>query len=212
MNVKTKYEHLFFDLDNTIWDFTANYNEALKDIYIKYNLKSLYSIFDSFKHKLKQYNYSLSFFLDTILPKKLSTQIINDFEEILSKKIALIHGTEKTLSYLQQKYTLHIITNGTAPHQKQKIENTNLNKYFKTIYISDEIGVKKPQKAFFEYVIKSSNAKKNKSLIIGDSWNSDILGAKSFGLEAIYINKKNKAIKSDAIIQISDITQLCLIL
>jgi len=61
-----------------------------------------------------------------------------------------------------------------------------LAKYFKKVFVSEVIGAQKPKRAIFEYALKSMNARKMNSLMIGDSWEADILGAMQFGIDQIY--------------------------
>ena len=103
----------------------------------------------------------------------------------------LVEGAMEVLDYLKSKnYRLFIITNGFKEVQHNKLYNTGLNTYFEKVFISEEVKTPKPGREIFEYAIKSANAKKKSSLMIGDDWDVDILGAINFGLDAVYYNKK----------------------
>jgi len=94
------------------------------------------------------------------------------------------------LDYLHGRYEVSIITNGFKEVQYEKIKKSALSKYFRKIFISEEIGAQKPKRAIFEYAVKSMNAPKKSSLMIGDSWDADILGAMNFGIDQVYYNPK----------------------
>ena len=83
---------------------------------------------------------------------------------------------------------MHIITNGFKEVQKLKLEKSNLSKYFKTITISEDVGVKKPDKFIFNHAIKKANATIQNSVMIGDNYNADIIGAYDIGMKSIYFN------------------------
>jgi putative hydrolase of the HAD superfamily len=75
------------------------------------------------------------------------------------------------------------------------LHNTGLIKYLTNIYISEEIKAPKPSREIFEHAIKSSNARKKESLMIGDSWESDIIGAKNFGIDQVFFKLNNNEIE-----------------
>jgi FMN phosphatase YigB (HAD superfamily) len=83
-----------------------------------------------------------------------------------------------------------IITNGFKEVQYEKIHKSELSKYFRKIFISEEIGAQKPGRKIFEHAIKSMNAPKKSTLMIGDSWEADIVGAMNFGIDQVYYNPK----------------------
>ena len=72
--------------------------------------------------------------------KKLSF----DYIDYLSDFNNLIPGAIEILEYLDNKYNMHIITNGFKEVQKKKLEKSRIIKYFKTITISEEVGYKNP--------------------------------------------------------------------
>jgi putative hydrolase of the HAD superfamily len=70
--------------------------------------------------------------------------------------------------------------------QQVKIKACGLDKYIVNMYLSDQIGYHKPDRRIFEYAVKSSNARKKESLMIGDNFQADIIGAKNFGIDQMY--------------------------
>ena len=149
-----KYQHIFFDLDRTIWDFEANAKEAFEEIYVHHNLSQIFPDFDTFHSAYRKYNAQLwekfrngainkedlkhvRFYLtlkefgkdDRELAKKLGEDYVN----ISARKTHLFPNSHEVLSYLKQKYKLYIITNGFHDVQIKKIENSDLRKYFQKI-------------------------------------------------------------------------------
>jgi putative hydrolase of the HAD superfamily len=106
--------------------------------------------------------------------------------EMPNQKI-LNEGVTEILQYLKKKrYQINIITNGFSEVQRKKIETSGLKLFFDKIFISEEIKSPKPDQAIFEHAVKSSNAWKNSSLMVGDDWEVDVLGALKFGIDAVW--------------------------
>ncbi len=136
----------------------------------------------------------------------------------MPKQKVLNDGVIDVLNYLKKKrYHLNIITNGFKEVQHSKIESSGLKPYFDKIFISEEIKSPKPMRAIFDYAIKSANAKKINSIMIGDDWEVDVMGAVNYGIDTVHFNKTlpnphkiNLNLKSNCkIYSIERISQLC---
>lgn len=204
-----KYTHLFFDLDNTIWDFNSNSFEALYVALDKLRLLEVIGSYDDFFKIYSEVNERLwELYRQGLMTKKMLS--VQRFEESFEKngtsintgggvvntaylaemplQTKLVEGARKVLDYLHGRYDVAIITNGFKEVQYDKIHKSELSKYFRKIFISEEVGAQKPGRQIFEYAVKSMNAPKNSSLMIGDSWDADIVGAMNFGIDQIYFN------------------------
>lgn len=203
---EASYTHLFFDLDNTLWDFSVNSREALKQTLEKLDLISQLNSFDEYFMLYEQINESL---WSDYRAKKINKQALiterfsrsleafhvtnQDWEGInrlylenMALQTRLFPGTIETLSYLKAKgYQMHIITNGFKEVQNAKLRNCGLTGYFGKVFISEEIKNTKPHPEIFEHALKSTNAPKKKSIMIGDSWETDIEGALAFGMDQV---------------------------
>ena len=203
-----KYRHLFFDLDNTLYDFEKNSYLALEAVFTQIRIieelpsfstyfkvysrinEALWALYREKKMakdvlRCKRHEDSLAEF--GIKPNIPFIEIDNMYLKYMTTQKELFPGTLELLDYLKSKgYKLHIITNGFKEVQNDKLINTGLKEYFTDIYISEDIKAQKPSRKIFEYAIKSSNARKNESIMIGDSWESDVIGAKNFGIDQVY--------------------------
>jgi len=206
-----KYTHLFFDLDNTIWDFKNNSYEALQIALDKLGLLGSVGSYTAFFKIYSEVNERLwELYRQGSMNKKvLSVQRFEESFQIngtpllrggavvnaaylaeMPLQTKLIDGARELLEYLHGRYDMAIITNGFKEVQYDKILRSQLSKYFRKIFISEEIGAQKPKKEIFEHAIKSMNAPKSTSLMIGDSWEADIVGAMNFGIDQVYYNPK----------------------
>src|SRR5580698_2918728 len=205
------YRHLFFDLDHTIWDFEANSKQTLLQLYHDLNLKE--KGIDDFEKFHKNYlvhndklweRYRNGFIkVDELRWKRmwltlldfkngdesLAREMGNIFLELLPTRKILFPYTIEILSYLtQKKYQLHLITNGFEKTQHSKLKNSELDKFFKEVITSESSNSLKPHKEIFDYALSKTGAKKEESIMIGDSIEVDIQGAINAGIDQVYVN------------------------
>ena len=202
-----KIKHVFFDLDHTLWDFEANSRKAYIQVfknagitldvhkflnyYKPINLRywKLYREDKVTKEELRYGRLRETFdFLKYNVHRDMIDNIANDYLESLPMYNQLLDGTHELLSMLHLKYQLHIITNGFDEVQNNKLEKSGIGKYFDKIITSEMVGVKKPNPKVFEFAIQSAKATIRESVMIGDNWEADIMGAKSYGMNVIYCN------------------------
>ena len=138
----------------------------------------------------------------------IPVQFENDYVSICPTKTNLFPQAHETLSYLKDKYSLHLISNGFKESTEMKINKTGLSEYFATIVISEVVGHNKPDKAIFEYALNTAQAGVSESLMIGDSIEADIRGAQDFGMKAIYFNPAGKERPADVKQEISCLSEL----
>jgi len=225
-----KYKFLFFDLDHTLWDYHANATEALNQLYIKYKLGDYFESPDELISRFNQHNDNLwedyrqgkikkeelrhKRFRDTFCEKGfknnvLTMEISDLYMEITPRLNTLFPNAIDTLKYLADRgYDMYILTNGFLKTQEIKMENVGIDKYFIKIFSSDELGINKPHKEFFHWVISSLHASKKDCIMIGDDEKVDVGGAKNYGIDAVWFNSLNEDQSEKAIHTISDLVQL----
>lgn len=200
-----KYTHLFFDLDNTLWNFEQNSREAMQESFNHF-IKSPGLTFNRFFEIYTGHNHALwdSYRKKEIGKKELTRDrfllTFNDcritgvdpdemnehYLSVMPHQKILNHGAAELLQYLKERnYSMHIITNGFKQVQLEKIASSGLKPFFDKIFISEEIKSPKPNREIFELAVKSSNARKKSSIMIGDDWEVDVLGALKFGIDAV---------------------------
>lgn len=210
-----KIQHIFFDLDNTLWDHRRNAYLTIKDLFdkeeitLKYNVdfEAFHSVYHEINEKLweqirdgeidKEYLRKHRFY-DTFKRFGIDDlELSMFFEEHFLDKILnynhLVEGAQYILDYLKAKdYTLHIISNGFQEVTERKCILSKIDHYFQTITSADSVGVRKPNSAIFEYSLGLSDAKKEESILIGDDWIADVIGAQNFGMDVIFFNVLNE--------------------
>ena len=224
--MNTNITDVFFDLDHTLWDFEKNSALAFETVFkmqeISVNMIDFLSFYvpinlkywekyrkDEISQKelrfcrLKETFDLLEFPIEDQSILSLSEQYIH----YLPKYNHLFEGTIEILEYLKPKYNLHIITNGFAEIQENKLNNSYITHYFKTITNSEIAGVKKPNSLIFEYASGLAKAKKEYSIMIGDCMEADVQGALDAGLDAIFFNGNNKVV-ADNIKQVNHLLEL----
>ena len=83
------------------------------------------------------------------------------------------------------------IASNHIPELSTLVEGLNLNKYFTRIFNSAHIGFEKPNRLFFESILKELGCERHEVLMIGDSYNADIVGARDFGIRSILVRREN---------------------
>lgn len=204
------YEHIFFDLDSTLWDLEKNSHETLSELIDKYDLKRYeYFSADEFIVSFRIINEELwnAYRKDlvdrqalrvgrfikalqkfSIEDEALVQKMSSDYSSIAPYKNNLLPYAIETLDYLKSKYHLHIITNGFEDIQDIKMKSSGLYDYFKEIITADNSGHKKPDPRIFNFALEKTKADMQKSIMIGDSLEVDVLGAKAMGMESVYFN------------------------
>ena len=196
---------LFFDLDHTLWDFEKNsaltFEQLLTDYNIPVALPDFLNIYvplnlDYWKafreqridketlrfRRIKDTFDRLKFSIDDDMVYTLADAYIQNLPEYNH----LFPGAIEVLDKLRYKYSLHIITNGFREVQRFKMRNAGLTPYFNTVTDSESVGVKKPNPLIFKRALKNANCDPTSSVMVGDSYEADIIGALQVGMHAIH--------------------------
>ncbi len=226
---KKQYKYIYFDLDRTLWDFIRNSSEVLKDIIEEFSLNTYVDDKEEFIAKYNFYNdrlwdkYREGKIRKPILRQERFRMLLKDYglkdmelvEQInryylntCPAKPLLIKDSLELLEYLHGKYKLYIISNGFYDVQLTKMISSGISKYFTKTFTSDRIGYAKPHAKIFEYALKSENAKKDESLMIGDDFKNDVIGARNVKIDQVYFNPGNKEVSDKATYEISDLLEL----
>ncbi len=214
--MKNKISDVFFDLDHTLWNFEKNSALAFETIFKKHQIDVDLSTFlthyvpinvkywELYRNdKISQYELRLGRLKDTFLLINYSIDddriifLSDEYVNYLPQYNHLFDGAIAILDYLKEKYDLHIITNGFEVIQDNKLINSNIKHYFKTITNSEIAGVKKPNPIIYNYAITAAKTHKDSSIMIGDCLEADVYGALNSGLDAILFNENNAKVVAE---------------
>lgn len=199
-----KYDLFLFDLDDTLLDFQASEILSFKQTFMHHGIDSIDEIHKTYKVennklwkqiekgeitkdflKIERFKRTLNEHKIDIPPHKMA----NYYMEQLPLNVVLIDGAVEVLKYVKKFGEVGIITNGIEVTQRLRIKNSALKDYIDFLAVSEECGFAKPDVRFFEFA--TSRAKyftKEKTIIIGDRIEADILGANNFGIDSCWFN------------------------
>ncbi|MCL6295578.1 YjjG family noncanonical pyrimidine nucleotidase [Jejuia spongiicola] len=206
---------IFFDLDHTLWDFDKNsaltFDKIFKQNNIEINLKEFLSYYEPInlnywklyreerinKESLRFGRLNDAFTaINFTVEKHLINKLSEDYIMHLSSFNHLFENTFEILEYLNPMYNLHIITNGFSEVQHGKLTNSNIDHYFETVTNSEMVGVKKPNPKIFNHALKVANVNVDQSIMIGDNYEADVLGALNIGMDAIFFGTYNDKLEA----------------
>lgn len=203
--------HIFFDLDNTLWDHRKNAYLTIKELFSQQKISEKYNIdFEEFHTAYHIINERLweqirdgeidkeylrkHRFYDTFLKFGIDDAILADYfehhflDEILNYN-ELVDGALDLLNYLKGKsYKMHIISNGFQEVTERKCILSGISDFFETITSADSVNIRKPRPEIFQYSLDLAKAEKSESLMIGDDWIADVKGAQNFGIDVIFFD------------------------
>ena len=198
---------VFFDLDHTLWDFEKNSaltfekifqeNDIRVDLndFLRVYVPANYAFWKLFREKKitkEDLRYQRLRSVFDQLRYKVSDEAINLLADQYICHLPgfnhLFPDTVEILEYLKPSYRLHIITNGFSEIQDKKLRNSNIDGYFEQVINSEMAGVKKPDPIIFELALRNAGTSPARSMMIGDSLEADIQGAKAVGLHVLHFN------------------------
>lgn len=223
-------KHLFFDLDRTLWDFEKNSEIALNHLFHELNLHLSIEHFDTFfqlykennsilwkkygsgqlkKEELRDERFRMTLekleINDPLLVKKIS----DGYVELSPQQTSLFPNTIETLNELQKEgFNMHIITNGFKDVQHIKLEKSGLSNFFDVIVCSEDVGKNKPAPDIFHYSLKQANAQAGDSVMIGDDFEVDVLGALNIGMKGIHFDPNKQHTSCDDTVRIAELNEL----
>ncbi len=200
-----KYETLFFDADQTLFDFEKSERTAFERTMLSYGIQydeqvhlgAYQEINDAIwkelelgkitQEALKSERFRR--FLKQLQLDFDAEEFARTYEEQLADTSFLYEGSAELIERLHQSRRLVLLTNGLALVQNRRIRKSEIGEYFDDIIISEEVGVSKPNPAIFELACRHlQNADKRKILMVGDSLTSDIQGGINFGIDTCWYN------------------------
>lgn len=209
-----KYDVLLFDADGTLLDFDRSEHTAMEKVFARHG----YPYSEEILQRYRAINSKLwrDYEQDKILkPVIHMTRFQELFRELgidgdgaafnreyldaLSAEHFTIDGAEEVCRALSHEYRMAVVTNGVSHVQRRRLRESELEPCFEALFISEEMGVQKPRRAFFELTAAAIEGfSRERTLIIGDSPTSDIAGGQGFGLDTCWFNPSGRPAPSPA--------------
>jgi len=203
---------VLWDIDGTVLDFVAAEHSAIKKCF---EVCSLGECSDEMIHDYSIINVKwwerlerneitkkevlvgrfVEFFSKYNLDTSKAVEFNAEYQVRLGDYIYYEKHAREVLSYLKGKVLQCAVTNGTKLAQNKKLDKSGFDKIFDHIFISENIGIEKPNIGYFERVFDAiGNYTKDEIIIVGDSLTSDIKGGNNAGIKTVYYNPKHKEI------------------
>ena len=208
------YKYFLFDVDRTLWDFEKNAKAGLQrtirafsefdnlsfedfyDTYEPYNLE-LWSKYDKNLItkdflRIERFRRPIRICLgkdDTAFAEKVGFRYL---EEMVKGK-ELLPGVMEVIKAIQAASApMAVVTNGFREVQRPKLERSGILHFFKDVIISEEVGINKPDPRIFGIAMEAIGGNKGETLMVGDSYSTDICGAREFGIDQFFLNIKGE--------------------
>lgn len=207
------YTTLLLDLDDTILDFKKAERFALEKTLSSFGLTPSEEVCARYS-KINQLHWEMLERKELTREQvkvqrfeKLFSEYGIEADSVLCAKRYLenlscghyfLPDAKQALEKLSKQYSLYLVSNGVLDVQMPRLKSSAIIKYFQKIFISEVVGVDKPDPLFFSRVFEQiPNFDKEKTMIVGDSLTSDILGGINAGITTCWVNPAQKPPRSD---------------
>jgi putative hydrolase of the HAD superfamily len=205
---------VLFDLDDTIIDHQHSFRAGLKHVRDTsgalgmLSLDQLCTAYQSLLERFHQYVLSGVYPVEVARYERFKAlfsyvghqataneiqEVIARYQTVYAQEERLVPGIADVLSILRTTgVQIGLVTNNSGAEQRVKIARHQLEPLLDVIIISEEIGVAKPDPRAFDSALRQLDCPANRAVMVGDSWNNDIIGAVAVGMKAVWLNRYNK--------------------
>jgi 2-haloacid dehalogenase len=200
------YTWLLFDADGTLFDYDRAEGQALQKTLAQFGLPyqantlAAYQKINSDLWKQMELGRTTPAELQVTRFAQLfdclglacSAEAFNQsYLVYLADSSELIAGADKTVHALRSGHSIAILTNGLRLVQRKRLAASSIHDCIDAIVISDEVGAAKPYPAYYDAAFRMmGNPPKDRTLMIGDSLTSDILGGVRYGIDTCWFNPR----------------------
>lgn len=206
-----RYKSLFFDLDDTLWDFTGNSRRVYRTLFDELGYAAYFGSFDYYlsiyeKHnaelwedyghgrisrdELNAWRFAYPFEHEGIAGcDELARTFMTRSLAMMPTMDGVVEGAHEVLEQLSGRYALYILSNGFRELQSAKLQSSGLARYFGRVVLSEDIMVHKPDPAIFNFALSATQSTASTTLMIGDNIETDIKGAAAAGIDQVWLNR-----------------------
>ncbi|MEM4360129.1 MAG: HAD-IA family hydrolase [Candidatus Bilamarchaeaceae archaeon] len=216
--MKSRIRAIFLDLDDTLYDFSKASSKAMEEVYQlvirRYGNISLTDLEDQYakilskveedafldgrtgnEYRTERFIVLLSQF--GIHDDRLVKEMVDVYGDTLEKNLYLFSGVSDELIRLKSNFDLYLITDGPEDAQKKAIKILGIDKIFKGVFISGACKKIKSDGGLFSHALEKTGLNADEVIMVGDSYERDIIGAFAAGIESIWVNKKGEKAPSE---------------
>lgn len=202
-----KYDVILMDIDNTLLDFDAGTAEALTGLLAEFGLALTQQRLDRFltinadfweqyeSGKIEKSDIFPNRFRKFLLELGIETDWLAANEVYaagLQRSAVLLPGARALLDRLQGVCRLFAVTNGVTSTQMPRLKKSGLNRYFEQVFISEQMGCRKPETVFFDRVFAAIGpVDKSRCILLGDSLTSDMQGGRNAGIATCFLGRSD---------------------
>ncbi len=204
---------ILFDLDDTILDFRASERTAIRQTFEEFGIPADEAVLRRYSEinigcweRLELGTMTRGEVLVgrfELLFRELGIDVparsVQDrYESLLESGHRFIPGAPELLEQLFERYDLYLISNGNLVTQESRLKSAGISPYFKGIFISEQIGANKPERAFFDACFAAiPDFRREDAVIVGDSLSSDIRGGMNAGVRTCWFNPDGRIAVGD---------------
>ncbi len=226
----SRYRHVFFDLDHTLWDFRSNSRCTLIELHEEMELTARgVGDPDAFVEVYEEVNAGLWRSYENGALDKAVLRVLR-FDETLKrfgvkdgelagrlgreylsrcpKRSALNPGVGDLLNALRGNVAMHVITNGFQEVQELKLISSGITPYFNIMLTSERAGARKPSPVIFAEALRLAGADREGSLMVGDDIRADMEGARGAGIDQAHFVADGMPADADATYRFSHFNEL----
>lgn len=203
-----KYDVILMDADETLFDFVRSSQEALSGTLSHYGISvdeavwkiyrrhndTVWEAFERGEMTPEERNTARfeRLFQELGIPADV-TAANREYMEALGKEGYALPGAEDLCRALFPHRPLYIVTNGVLKSQASRMARSPLRPYIKKMYVSEQVGFRKPQKEFFDAVLSDIGiADRSRVILLGDSLTSDMAGGQNAAVDTCWYNPEGK--------------------
>lgn len=203
---------IFFDLDDTLWDFKGSSETSLDSVFRRYLAQhgveknvwlhfyeeandALWASYQAGTHtasEVKELRFGSSFSrVGLLLTEGAIREVSTYYLSEIVRNTRLYPGVKSTLPILGRHYQLCIISNGLAVSHA-RLNALGIGQHFLHIVTAADAGAPKPSAEIFAYALAVAGVSPEQAAYVGDDYHSDVLGCKRAGMLSVWYNPSEK--------------------
>ncbi|WP_426058984.1 HAD family hydrolase [Hymenobacter sp. B1770] len=201
---------ILFDLDDTLFDHTATARAALQataaplNFYREVDFEGFYQLYSDLLEEyhrqalagLCTFEESRRMRYERLLALYWQAATADEFAEFVRVNQANypllrqpVAGALALLQALKPHYRIGVVTNNRTAEQVEKVEFLQMTGLVDALITSEDVGVAKPDPRIFQVALQQLAAQPKETVLVGDNWHADVLGALAVGIRPLWLNR-----------------------